>query len=347
MNKTKFVINGKFLSRRITGAQRYAWEVVKELDKLCEQGEFVLALPKDAINVPTYNNIQSVYVGLHTGIVWEQIDFPIYAIKRGLKTLNLCNVAPLLSPGVSAIFDMKVKSYPQFFSKKFRMWYYLLFWNQTNRCDFIITDSYDAKSEILKYYPHMTPKKVLVAYCSWQHYQNTKFDENTLEKYGLIKGAFFFGMGSLEPNKNFKWIAEVAKRNIQTKFAIAGSLNSKVFANGMGFDCPENVKLLGFISDEEAKTLMRDCKGFLFPSICEGFGMPPLEALSAGCENIVVSDIPVMREIFENEAMYVDNMNYEYNMAQLNLKTADGQKILDKFSWEESAEKIYNRLKKN
>lgn len=345
MNKAKFVINGKFLSRRITGAQRYAWEIVNELDCLSAKGEFEIALPADAKDVPTYNNIKIVPVGSHKGIKWEQIDFPLYAIRHGLKTVNLCNVSPLLSPGVSAIFDLKVKSHPYFFSNKFRFWYYLLFWNQTHRCDFIITDSNDAKSEILKYYPSLSADKVQVAYCSWQHYEKTAYDEGTLDKYGLTAEAYYFGMGSLEPNKNFKWIAEVAKRNPQSTFAIAGSLNQKVFANGLGFECPENVKLLGFVSDEEAKTLMRDCKGFLFPSFCEGFGMPPLEAISAGCKNIIVSDIAVMHELFEDEAIYVTPTEYEYTETSLLSDNIDGQKILDKFSWKESAKIIYDRLK--
>lgn len=345
MTVPKFVINGKFLSRRITGAQRYAWEIINELDHLSKEGEFILALPKDVKTIPVYRNIKVEYVGSHAGIYWEQIELPLYAIKHRLKTLNLCNVAPLISPGVSAIFDMKVKSHPHFFSQKFRLWYYLLFWNQTRRCDFIITDSNDAKTEIIKYYPHLKQDKVLVAYCSWQHYQSTQFDENTLQKYNLVKGEFFFAMGSLEPNKNFRWIAEVAKRNPQSTFAIAGSLNPKVFANGLGFECPHNVKLLGFVSDEEAKTLMRDCKSFIFPSFCEGFGMPPLEALSAGCKSIIVSDIPVMHELFEDVAVYVDNTRYDYDTNKIFIQEPNTIHILNKFSWRQSALIVYNRLK--
>lgn len=82
---------------------------------------------------------------------------------------------------------------------------------------------------------------------AWQHYERIAYDENALNKYGLEEGNYYFSMCSLEPNKNFKWIAEEAKENSDAIFAVAGSINKKVFADGLGFDCPENMKLLGYV----------------------------------------------------------------------------------------------------
>ena len=61
-------------------------------------------------------------------------------------------------------------------------------------------------------------------------------------------------MCSLEPNKNFKWIAEEARKNADMTFAVAGSINRNVFSEGLGFELPPNMKLLGFVSDEEANS---------------------------------------------------------------------------------------------
>lgn len=337
----KVFINGKFLTYRQTGAQRYAREVVACLDEMCKPGEMVLVLPQGEWDIPTYNNIEVKQIAPLTGILWEQITFPIYVIWNKATSLNLCNVAPILSPGYSTIFDMKIKSFPQFFSWKFRMWYNILFLSQTRRCKAIFTDSYDAKNEILKYYPKTRPH-IFPAHGSWQHFGRIGYDEQALVKYELEKGSFYFAMGSLEPNKNFKWVAEVAKRNPNDTFAVAGSLNSKVFANGLGFKCPSNMRLLGFVSDEEAKTLMRDSKAFLFPSFCEGFGMPPLEAISSGCPRIIVSDIPVMHEIFEDNAVFINPNDYNYDLFEL-LKNSEcnAESVLKRFSWRESAKKIY------
>ena len=338
----KIIINGKFLTQRQTGAQRYAREIVAGIDGLSSSDEIVLAVPIGEWEIPNYNNIMVVQVSPFQGLAWEQITLPLYAIMKGGDILNLCNVAPLLKPDFSTIFDMKIKSHPCFFGWKFRIWYELLFANQTKRCKKIFTDSEDAKHEIIKYYPHISNNQIQVAHASWEHFDKVGYDENALKKYGLEKKQYCFAMGSLEPNKNFVWVAKIAKKNPELKFAVAGSLNPKVFADGLGFDCPENMKLLGFVSDEEAKTLMRDAKAFLFPSFCEGFGMPPLEAISAGCPNVIVSDIPVMHELFENNAIYINPNNCNYNLLEL-LKNSkcDNKSILSRFSWKESAKKIY------
>lgn len=331
---------------RQTGAQRYAREIVNCLDSISKLGEISIAMPEGNWDIPSYKNISVKQVGPFKGIKWEQITYPLYLIRKRGVGLNLCNVAPILKPDFSTIFDMKIKSHPEFFSLKFRWWYRLLFLNQTLRCKKIFTDSEDARKELLKYYPHTNDSIIIPAHGSWQHFERIKYDENTLQKFELTKGEFFFGMGSLEPNKNFRWVAEIAKRNKYSMFAIAGSLNEKVFSNGLGFDCPNNMKLLGFVSDEEAKTLMRDAKAFLFPSFCEGFGMPPLEALSAGCPNVIVSDIPVMHELFEKNAIYINPNEYDYNLdILLSGFSCDALRVLDKFSWEKSAQIIYNALK--
>ncbi len=342
-----FCINGKFLTQRQTGAQRYAREIVAKLDAISSPDRFVIALPKGGWDIPSYKNIKLLQIGPFHGVPWEQITLPLYALSRGYTILNLCNVAPLLKPDYSTIFDLKIWSHPFFYGWKFRLWYEILFANQINRCKKIFTDSEDAKKEILKYYPGASSNKIIVAYASWEHFDKVEYDEKTLDKYKLNRGQYCFAMGNLEPNKNFRWVAEMAKKNKEMFFAVAGSLNSKVFADGLGFNCPDNMKLLGFVSDREAKTLMRDAAAFLFPSFCEGFGMPPLEALSAGCQRLIVSDIPVMHEIFEANAIYIDPHNYNYNLNVLIEKSScDVKNVLSRFSWEKSAQRIYDELLK-
>lgn len=334
------IINGKFLTQRVTGVQRYAREIVAELDKqLNSESELsvVIAVPKDASDVPDYKNIKVVRVGHLKGIAWEQISLPIYAAGKG-TLLNLCNVSPLVSPGIVAIHDVKIKARPQDFSKKFLMWYNLLFSNATKRAKKIITVSEFSKKEIEKYYS-VDPDRIVVVPDAWQHYERIGYDDNALEKYELEKNNYYFSMCSLEPNKNFKWIAEVAKRNPDQLFAVSGSINEKVFADGLGFECPENMKLLGYVSDEEAKTLMRDCKAFLFPTFYEGFGIPPLEAMSAGAKQVVVSDTEVMHEIFGDSVVYISPNDYGVDLD--NVSSAKGRNNskapLDKYSWTKSA----------
>ena len=259
-------------------------------------------------------------------------------------SLNLCNVAPLLSPGIVCIHDVKIKATPQYFSKKFLIWYNLLFSNATLRAKKIITVSEFSKNEIIKYY-HVNPSKIQVVPNAWQHYDNVGYDDNAFEKYNLIKGKYYFSMCSLEPNKNFRWIAEVARKNPQMEFAVAGSINETVFADGLGFKCPDNMELLGYVTDEEAKSLMRNCISFIFPTFYEGFGIPPLEAISAGAQSIIVSDTEIMHEIFGDNVNYIDPNNYEMDITKFFNITNEGKKqLLNKYSWEKSAKVLYEFL---
>lgn len=333
----KIIINGRFLTHRVTGVERYAHEICKALDKCSDENEYILAVPPEVSEIPYYNNIKIVKVGKLHDRLWEHVSFPRYVAKQKGISLNLCNVAPLSNPGIVCIHDVKIKARPQDFSKKFLLWYNILFNNETKRAKKIITVSEFSKKEIVKFY-HLESEKVIVVPNAWQHFLATQFDENALHKYNLEKEHYYFSMCSLEPNKNFKWIARAAINNPNETFAVAGSINETVFANGLGFKCPENMKLLGYVSDEEAKTLMRDAKAFIFPTFYEGFGIPPLEALSSGCKKVIVSDTSVMHEIFEDAVVYIDPNDSSTFLNSKKQPNEDSyERILNKYSWEKSA----------
>ena len=340
----KIIINGRFLTQRITGVQRYAREILAELDKIIAPNEAELAISAKTSEIPEYNNIKVVKTGIFENLLWEHISFPLYVAKNNGIALNLCNTAPIFSTGIVCIHDVKIKVRPCDFSKKFLMWYRLLFANECKNAYKIITVSEFSKKEIIKYYK-VAPEKITVISNAWQHYERIEYDEKTLEKYKLRKKQYFFAIGSLEPNKNLKWIAQIAVKNPEESFVVAGSINNEIFSNGLGFNCPDNINLLGYICDEEAKTLMRDCKAFLFPSFYEGFGIPPLEAMSVGCKSIIVSDTEIMHEIFSDNVNYIDPLNFDYDIQCLTKNISSSQKILDKYSWKKSAMTLYNLIR--
>lgn len=361
--KKIYVINGRFLTRSITGVERYAREITAELDKLLPDVnlDVKIAVPHDTKNIPTYKNIKVVEVGRLHGIPWEQISLPIFAEKVHAITINLCNSSPLVSPGIVCIHDMKVMARPEFFSRKFRIWYRLILGNAARRAKQIITVSDFSKKEIIRYLKKSSDS-ITVIPDAWQHMNRICCDESALTKYGLKKGEYNYTLGSMEPNKNLKWIIEEAKKNPKQIFAVAGSLNNRIFSKEGFGNLPNNIKLLGYVTDEESKTLMRDCKIFLFPSFYEGFGLPPLEAMASGAKTIAVSDIPVMHEIFEDTVEYLNIVDKVKNKNQSQIEIKDSEKvlteskkiktdvslILNKYSWKKSAEillKTINTLK--
>ena len=147
----KIIINGRFLIHRVTGVERYAREIVNELDKIAESIKIEMAIPPEVTEIPKYKNIKIVRIGKLNNRLWEHLSLPLYVKRSNAISLNLCNVAPLLSPGIVCIHDVKIKATPQYFSKKFLIWYNLLFSNATLRAKKIITVSEFSKNEIIKY----------------------------------------------------------------------------------------------------------------------------------------------------------------------------------------------------
>lgn len=333
------VINGKFMSQKITGVQRCAREILSELDKLLSDDiHVILAVDANAKNVPCYYNIEVRQIGKITGTLWEQITLPNFVKKRKAICSSLCNASPLLTPNIVIIHDVSFKINPSYYSKKLYLWYNLIFALTIKRIKKIITVSEFSKKEIVKCY-HIDPNRITVIYNSWQHMDRIEASNNTFEKYNSLRsGNYYFSMSTLAANKNFKWILNVAKNNPDEVFAIAGGGKLKGAAEAEGFVNLPNIHFLGYVSDEDAKTLMANCKAFLFPTLYEGFGLPPLEAIACGCKKIVVSDTPCMHEIYGDCAEYVDPYNPNVDLDKLiSESVADSSKILDKYSWHESA----------
>ena len=342
--KKGIVINGKFLSQNITGVQRYAREILLELDKLTDSEiDIVMVTDKNARDIPEYTNIKVERIGRFAGNLWEQISLPLYVLRKKALCVNLCNIAPILTPHIVVIHDVSYKVNKQFFSKKFTLWYNFVFALISRRIKRIITVSQFSRDEICREY-RKEPDDITVTYNGWQHFERISYDGNALNKYGLLSKKFYFAMSSMAQNKNFKWIAQAARNNPEAIFAVSGAVNAKVFGDALDFEIPDNLKFLGYVSDEEAKTLMRECRAFLFPTYYEGFGIPPLEAMSAGAE-CIVSDRSCMREIYGDSVRYIDPDDAMIDIERLLKETVTPKdEVLQMYSWKRSAEILYKTL---
>ena len=129
-----------------------------------------------------------------------------------------------------------------------------------------------------------------------------------------------------------------------------------MFSQGTELDTRcEHIHFLGRVSDEELVRLYNQAACFVFPSLYEGFGLPPLEAMACGCP-VLVSDIPVEREVCGDAALYfnpLDSENILHTITQY-LNDADvikekmrqkGFENIKRFSWEKSAEVLVNIVK--
>lgn len=161
-------------------------------------------------------------------------------------------------------------------------------------------------------------------------------------------------VGNVKPHKNlrrlvqaFQSIADQIPQDLiivgkKEGFIIGDSEVAKL-AEMMG----EKIHFTGFVSNEELKNYYHYADLFVFPSLYEGFGLPPLEAMSAGCKNVAVSNIPVLKEIYGDSVVYFDPEDItsiaNQIVEQLNKGGTEVKAPQPSFDWDSCA-KAYARI---
>lgn len=339
-----YIINGKFLSQSITGVQRFAGEIVLALDKFVDKNQFIIVAPPVKFSKEyKLENIKIIKYGSKNIQLWEQISLPFFVYKSGGTLINLCNSSPLVKPGIVCIHDMTFRRIPKTFSRSFVLWYRLLVNNCAHRSPLILTVSNYSKGEIEKFYP-ASKGRISVLCNGWEHINSYIPDYSVFDKCDLpLDRDYYFSLGSLTANRNFEWILKTAANNKDCIFYIAGGITSEKLQK-QSYELPTNVYLLGRVNDCQLKALMENCKAFISPSLYEGFGIPPLEALACGAR-VMVSDIPVYHEIFGGAVFYFNpnrplNKLSNYNLLSLGNPTG----VLDKYRWCNAATSLLNMI---
>ena len=339
---SKYVLDGQVYVQRKTGIYRYCNEILKELDKIIKPDEIELIVPKEAVFDDDFQNIKVVRFGRGNGIVWAQTYLPLYCLKHRVVPISFYNTTPILRPGIVVIHDVGYKAwekgYDSLYGKLSSIWHRFNYWYISKMKYPIITVSNFSKSEICKYY-NVSSNRITVISNGWQHYNTITEDNSVFDVFKDINpGNYFFSIGSLENRKNIKWITEVARRNPDSIFVITGESvrNAKV---ELGVDALANVILTGYLEDSRAKALMSHAKAFVFPSLYEGFGIPPMEALSTGVK-VVCAKASSLPEIYEDAVYYIDPYDYDVCLSRLlsdDIIKENADRVLRKYDWKMSA----------
>lgn len=337
------IINARFLTQALTGVQRYAVEISLQLKKMMKD-EVRFIAPRNIIYPSLAEQLEVEIVGKHTGYIWEQIELPFFLKKKGSPLLLcLCNTAPLWYKNkIVTVHDVAYKVFPQTFNKSFLFAYKFMIPQILKSSQKIITVSEFSRKEILKFY-NISPDKIVVVYNAVGKNFSKKEDEN------LQKKKYFLAVSSLNYRKNFKSVLEAfcifEKTNIDTDLYIIGDIRNSNFKciNIEQYSMNPRIKFLGRVSDNELVRYYSNAIGFVYPSLYEGFGIPPLEAQACGCA-VLAADIPPLREVLGNSGLYCNP--YDINdIAKGMSKIIDfshqckvlGLDNLTRFSWEKSA----------
>jgi glycosyltransferase involved in cell wall biosynthesis len=308
----KIYINGKFFAQRVTGTQRYAREVLRQIDELAAEENyrnltFEVLIPRSAVLVPRYSNLHIRTVGRLHGTAWEQLELPRYCRDHLLLTLS--GGAPIFhSRNVITIHDAAVFAAPGGYSMAYRIWYRSLYRRMARTAVHILTNSQFSRSEIVKWCG-ASPEKITITYLGSEHLSYVRADLSVLRRLG-ISGVYVLAASSHNPNKNFARISQalgyLASKGIGV--VIAGGRDRKVYAEQKGL--VSGICTLGYVSDEKLKALYENAACFVFASLYEGFGLPPLEAIASGCP-IVVSRVAALPEVFGGVAVFCDPYSAE------------------------------------
>ncbi len=318
--------------------------------------EYILFMKKGVDDTPYKDRFKIVRFNSNNAFIRNFIDLTHLCTKYKLDVLHTQYYIPFIRPckTVVTIHDICFEHFDDIFEKSVYYRNKLLIPYAARHSDHIITVSEFSKRDIADTYG-IDEKKISVAYnavdSDFKILSKEEKDSSIVRgKFGVGNVPYIISVGNLQPRKNIPRLIDAYleyKKEEQSglKLVIVGK---KAWQYGKTIDSAsrdsDNIVLTGYVSKQELIELLNQAEGFVYPSYYEGFGIPPLEALSCGTK-VAVSDIPVMHEILEDTPIYFDP--YDVNsishaIHELSATESDSKRedVLSKFSWNDSASSI-------
>lgn len=252
-------------------------------------------------------------------IGWEQLVQPFVLRQEKIDLLHsLAFVTPLVSPcpAVITIYDLSFIIFPQGFKYLKRLYLTLLTRLSAQKARRIITISESTKRDTMRLLG-VPLEKVDVVYCGVDkafHPLSEREVASFRQKRGLPERIILF-VGTIEPRKNVARLIEAYSRlrNGQVKLVIGGAkgwLYEEVFARVEELALTGDVLFPGYISPDELPLWYNAAELFVYPSLYEGFGLPPLEAMACGTP-VITSKVSSLPEVVGEAGLTVDPMDSE------------------------------------
>lgn len=299
-------------------------------------------------------------------MLWNHIPIP-YSAFFGQSADVTIFFNFIIPPGVggkkiAVIHDMAYMSCPETVRSKTRRVLESSMIKSCERADKIITISEFSKNEILRYLP-VDERRIEVV--PWgvdferfhNHYEYDKIEQIN-RKYSIL-GEYILYLGTIEPRKNLERLIRAyamlnEKNSDIPTLVLAGQKGwyyDRIFCAVEELHLEKKVKFLGYVPDEDAPLLLCGANMFVFPSLYEGFGLPPLEAMACGTP-VVTSNVASLPGVTKEAAILVDPMcideiadgiNSLLTNEQLRRELTEmGLRHAQAYTWEKAADSIAN-----
>lgn len=312
--------------KQVGGTEFYIRNLLDGFLQLKEPFHLFLLVSKDnRESLEHYGGDERIDI-LETGVVSANIAgrilWQFFCQNRFLKKhgIRRCFVPvycrPLLNGGityVNTIHDLQAAHYPEYHPFHEIAYSKLCWWLDAHFSKHIVAISDWVKEDIMIRY-HVKPDRITTIYNPITVDEKEMADfKRPADKYGILEGEFFYTVAQLIPHKNLNTLIAVMERikerkiDLPCRLLISGvngesrrKLEEQIRERGL----EQEVTLTGFVENDERNVLYRYCRAFLFPSVFEGFGMPPVEAMLFGAV-VIATDRACIPEVTQGKANYV------------------------------------------
>jgi alpha-1,3-rhamnosyl/mannosyltransferase len=251
--------------------------------------------------------------------LYYPVTFAHKGKRRGVQLLHVPTPAPVRGgslPLVITVHDLLPLRLPHLFTRETRM-HTRLYIPFVRRASRIITPSAYTRAEVIELLDVSAERVVAVPEGCAERFRPHDVDRDLLRREFGIEGPYVLCVGTLEPRKNLTTVLRVFRRihavRPETELVLVGGRGwrNEDFENELaGSGCTHRLRLPGFVSDERLIDLYAGAACFLYPSLGEGFGLPPLEAMACGTP-VVVSDAPALMEVCGDAALSAQALDVE------------------------------------
>jgi glycosyltransferase involved in cell wall biosynthesis len=320
----RVAIDAHMVGERETGNETYIVNLVRGLAALDTRTRYLLYSPHpESLDVCGPLGANFARQRVRPGLAPLRIPFglPAQALADAVDVLHVTYVAPpvVSAAVVATVHDISYALYPETFSARDRLLLGSLVPLTLRRAAALLTVSQHSRADIVRHYG-IAPEKIHVVYQSISPTYRPLAPARVsaaLARLG-IAGRYLLAVGNLQPRKNLPRLirayASLRQSGVYTgRLVLAGRSRfreSAIFQEIRAQGLEREIVLTGYVPEEDVAALYNGADAFVYPSLYEGFGLPPLEAMACGCP-VIASDTSALPEVVGDAGLLVNPTSEE------------------------------------